>query len=277
MERFGDALFDAPLALIWLVLIAGMALAAWFGTWWRRRGERSDPDRTGTDTTQEGYIVSAVLGLLALLMGFTFAMAIDRFDTRRERVLLEANAIETAWLRAQLLEAPHRERISGLLADYADARVAMATEPDGEAPEHLAENKRLIDDLWTATVAAFPTIRQYDFSTAFLDSMNGVIELDAARRTARRAHIPVEVLLILFAFQFASAGVLGHVLVGRRGRLSAAMLFVLFSLALILIVDIDRPQVGGITAPQQPMLELRDKLRSTPLELYDRFRATDEE
>lgn len=270
LERFGNWLFDAPLALIWLALIGGMAVSAWAGVRLRLRRKRAAAD---SDSTQEGYIVSAVLGLLALLTGFTFAMAIDRYDTRRERVLEEANAIGTTYLRAQLLEEPHRARISDLLARYVDARIAMATEPDGESPARVAENERIVTDLWAATVAAFPTIRDYDFSSTFLESMNHVIDLDAARRAARRAHIPAEVLFILFAFQFASAGVIGYVLIGGRGRMSAAMLFALFSLALILIIDIDRPTVGGISASQRPMLDLRDTLRTTPRPAYDRFKT----
>lgn len=75
---------------------------------------------------QEAYIVSAVLGLLALLMGFTFSLAVDRYETRRALVLEEANAIGTAWLRAQLLEAPHRDRIGGILIAYADNRLALS-------------------------------------------------------------------------------------------------------------------------------------------------------
>jgi hypothetical protein len=63
--------------------------------------------------------VSAVLGLLALLLGFTFAMAVDRFEQRRTLVLDEVNAISTAYLRTQLLQAPHRERIGKLLTSPA--------------------------------------------------------------------------------------------------------------------------------------------------------------
>src|SRR5215469_2478248 len=76
---------------------------------------------------QEGYIVSGVLGLLALIMGFTLAMSVERFEARRQVVLEEANAIGTAYLRSQLLGEPHRTRLSRLLVEYTDNRLVLAT------------------------------------------------------------------------------------------------------------------------------------------------------
>ena len=58
-----------------------------------------------------GYTVSAIIGLLGLLIGFTFALASERFDTRRSLVVDEANAVSTTWLRQQMLEDPWRSRL----------------------------------------------------------------------------------------------------------------------------------------------------------------------
>jgi hypothetical protein len=86
------ALHLTPFGLLAFAVIGGMAAASLLG-WWLRQRQNRRPDAKAEDTNQEGYVDSAVLGLLALLIGFTFSLAIDRFDTRRERVLLEANAI----------------------------------------------------------------------------------------------------------------------------------------------------------------------------------------
>jgi hypothetical protein len=56
---------------------------------------------------QIGGIQGAVLGLLALLLGFTFAMAVNRYEARREFVVEQANAIGTTFLRASLLPEAH--------------------------------------------------------------------------------------------------------------------------------------------------------------------------
>jgi uncharacterized membrane protein len=91
-----------------------------------------------------------------------------------------------------------------------------------------------------------------------------VIDLDLARKIARESHVPSEVYLVLILYQIGTAYVIGYVLVGDRGRMSAILLFVLFSMSIMLIIDIDRPTSGWIKTPQGPMLELQKFLRSNP-------------
>jgi hypothetical protein len=275
MESFGQWLQVTPLWVIFTLLCTGLVASALIGWLFRRRhAARAAEDANEGMTDQEGYIVSAVMGLLALLVGFTFALAIDRYDTRRARVLDEANAIGTTYLRAQLLEEPHRRRISGLLVQYTDNRVALGEEQPGPQQDRLlAENDRLIADLWTATVAAFPSMRPYAFSNSFLGTMNQMIDMDSARQAARRAHVPPQVFTLLFFYQLIAAGVLGYVLVGRRGRKMAVFLLLLFALALTLVIDIDRPATGTIRESQEPMVRFQASLRAQPPEIFDRFNA----
>jgi hypothetical protein len=263
-----------PLWRILLVLVLCLVAATYAGRFLRRllRRDTESADKEGSG--QEGYVVSAVMGLLALLIGFTFAMAIDRFDTRRQQVLLAANAIGTTYLRAQLLDEPHRTRISGLLIAYTDNRIALAQEPPGPRQVPLlAENDRLITDLWTATVAAYPSIKPYPFSNSFLDAMNLTIYMDTARKTARRAHVPPQVLVLLFLYQIAVAATLGYVLAGRSGYPTAALVMLLFALSVTLVIDIDRATTGSIRESQEPMLWLQDSMKAQPPQVYDRFNA----
>ncbi|HEY4122961.1 MAG TPA: hypothetical protein VGM36_00020, partial [Rhizomicrobium sp.] len=158
MAVFSDWLALAPLPLIGVLLLAAMAIAAACGFGLRNHFDRSAP--AGKDSgSQEGYIVSAVLGLLALLLGFTYSLAIDRFETRRQLVLEESNAVGTAYLRAQLVGEPHRSRLSGLLVQYAANKVALARAKPGTGAGLLKTNDRLITDLWAAEAAAFDSIR----------------------------------------------------------------------------------------------------------------------
>src|SRR5687768_15219741 len=107
---------QVPTWLLGLLLLAFALAAGYVSQLLRLRGDRRrEESGSGLATdNQEGYIVSGVLGLLALMLGFTLAMAVDRFDTRRLLVLQEANAVGTTYLRAQLLDEPHRARISKL-------------------------------------------------------------------------------------------------------------------------------------------------------------------
>ena len=174
LATFGEWLALAPLWLIGLAIFCGLTGAALIAGGLRRYQNRKQAlGESGAEAGEESVAITSVLGLLALLIAFTFAIALDRFDTRRANVLQESNAIGTTYLRAQLLEEPHRARISNLLVDYTNTRVALATVPRGsEQLALLKKSDQLIVDLWTATVAAFPSIRGYDVSNSFLSSMN---------------------------------------------------------------------------------------------------------
>jgi hypothetical protein len=267
----------APIWSIGLFTFGGMVAAALVGAALRRHRRRGTEGQKATeggvdgDDGEQGTIASAVMGLLALLIAFTFAMAIDRFDTRRGNVLDEANAIGTTYLRAQLLEEPHRTRLSRILLSYTETRLVLAsTPPSPEQTTLLAASDRLVVDLWRATVAAFPGMRPYPFSMSFLESMNALIDMDAARKAGRQARVPAAVFLILFLYQFVATGVIFYVAAGRAGRRTAGILFLLVGAIMVLIVDIDRPTGGGITESQEPMRQLREFMRAQPPRSFDR-------
>lgn len=141
-------LSTAPLWLIAVTLLAGMAAGAIVGRL-IRGGFARIRDVGAEYRDQEGYVISAVLGLLALLLGFTLSLAVDRFDTRRGLVLADANAIGTAYLRSQLLSEPHRARMSDLLVRYTDNMIALAKAPPGPQRTSLsAKDDALITDIW---------------------------------------------------------------------------------------------------------------------------------
>ncbi|MGE4303344.1 MAG: hypothetical protein AB7E24_04845 [Novosphingobium sp.] len=264
MAAFGSWLLTAPIWLIAVTIYGGMILAALAG--WKMRLKNAE-DLSPRSKSEEGYVVSSVMGLLALLVGFTFALAIDRYDTRRKLVLEESNAIGTTYLRTQLLEEPHHTRISNLLTAYAENRIDLARSRTEEARRRdLQKSNQIVGQLWAATVAAFPTIRDKPLSSAYIGSMNEVIDLDAARQQSRRSHVPLEVFIMLVAYQLIAAGVLGYVLAGRRGRATASLLLILFGGSLILIIDLDRPNSGGIVEDQRPMELLLQTMKARSLD-----------
>lgn len=264
-------LLMAPIPIIGLVLYGGMILAAALGWYLRTRHAQPESDRA---YAAEGYVVSAVTGLLALLVGFTFALAIDRYETRRSLVLDESNAISTAYLRTQLLPAPHRARISELLAQYTANRDALARQRMGTDQKRLLERSdTLVIDLWKATLAAFPTISSTDFSSAYLDSMNALMDMDSARQHSRRTHVPAEVFLLLLIYQIIASGVLGFVMSASRSRTTSALLLLLFGGSLILVIDIDRPDSGGIREDQSSMEQVLTMIRDNPPQSFDNLPA----
>jgi hypothetical protein len=263
-----DGLNTAPIWLIGIVLLLALLGAAWAG----RLAQREPQNGDTKEASGEGYTVSAILGLLALLTGFTFSLAIERFEARRHLVLDHANAIGTAYLRVQLLPEPHRARLSGLIRQYTDNAVALAAAPPGRTAPLLAQDDRLITALWAATAAGYDSVKSLPFAGSLLSSINSLIDMDGARRAARSAHIPREVFAVLLIYLIGTAAVLGYALRSRRGLSAAAFLLVLLTLSQLLILDIDRPTTGRIRESQGPMQDLLSSLKQQPPSVFDRWR-----
>jgi len=255
-----------------LVVLISMLLASLAGyairRWEIRRAERRKEE---LEHSQETYLVGSILGLLALLLAFSFSMALDRYEERRHLVIQEANAIGTSYLRAQLLDEPHRSRLSQLLVRYTDNRIALASAEPGQLNDLLAINDRLLTDLWAAVSASRDSALARGISTPLLMTFNEVIDLDTERKVARLVRVPAPILLLLYGFLMLTALMLGYLLEDRRGRMEAAALFVLLSLYVSIIADLSRPTSGNILESQEPMLMLRASLKAQPPPAFDRF------
>lgn len=224
------------------------------------------------EQSQEGLIVSGVMVVLGLLLGFTFSLALDRFEQRRMLVVTEANAIGTSYLRAQLLDEPDRTRLSQLLVAYTDNRIELGSEPSSSERKALVQkNDQLLTQIWAAVSAALDTPKGKSLSTPLTLTFNELIDLDTERKVARTASIPGLVLLMLYVFLIVTAGVVGFVLSGRRPRVMALVMFSLFWLAMTIIADLIRPTAGTILESQQPML-MTQKLLEQPRADFDRYK-----
>lgn len=246
---------DLPLAVIAPAMLASLLAAATVGY----RGHRWLLKRCGETTTEShDHLLSAVLGLLALLLGFTFSLALNRYEARRELVVQEANALGTTWLRAQLLDAPNKAAISGLLRDYLDLRLNWS-ESDGP----LVRTSVLPSKLWVAMGQVVRSEPNPQLSRGLMDSMNESFDLASARTAARSAHVPDRVLAVLLLYALLSAAMLGYTSAakGKPQRIATATVQLLLTLALVMILDIDRPRSGSIQVSQRPLEELRQSWR----------------
>jgi hypothetical protein len=220
--------------------------------------------RTEASRTQLTTIQGALLGLLALLLGFSFAMAEARYQTRKDLVIEESNAIGTAFLRAQLLPDPPRAEIARLLECYVDARVAFHAAGYDRARLHRAsaEAERLQAELWARGAAVAQLDVQAETTALFLQSLNDVIDLHARRIVALENRVPKTILVLLLFVGAISCGLIGYGngLGGDRNLLMTLLLVLVYCAVMLMIVDLDRPDRGLVRVPQQSMLRLRRSL-----------------
>lgn len=247
--------------VIFLIIIALMLAFAEMGF---RLGLQLHATKDAARKGQIGGIQGAVLGLLGLLLGFTFAMAVQRYDTRRALVLQEANALGTTYLRASLLPDAHQAPVRELLRRYIDLRLKYW--PQADDPTMFAEGTRLIGelqtDLWKhATEAAKEAPN--DITATFIKSLNETIDTDAERITAMRAGIPggVWLLLVLVAAFGCVTNSYGAGADGARSKLGSVFFPLLITVVIILIFDISQPRVGLIQIGQQPLVDLQQSIQ----------------
>ena len=231
-----------PLPAIPAVLLALFFIAAELGFRYHRRfgGEGGAED--------ESQVLSTALLVLALLLGFTFSMALSRYDERRQLVVQEANDIGTAWLRAGLVAAPHGPALQTALADYARVRV---TSPLPHETEKLARAAALRNRVWAITATAQATL-DGPRATNLVSAVNAVLDTGTQREKAVAARVPGEVMLL---FASVACFLLGYVLDahGHRHRFASGILFLLMGLTIMLILDLDRPADGAILIDQSAM------------------------
>ncbi len=203
-----------------------------------------------------GAVIGAMLGLLAFLLAFTFGMAAARYDDRKELVLLEANAIGTAYLRAEMLPEPPRSTIRGLLRDYAVLRVGGVTAL--LTPEMRTQSSAIHNQLWAHTVTAAAQNPDSMLTALFVESLNEVIDLDETRVTAGRNRIPDSIWLVLYSVAILTMAAMGYQfgLTGERSWPVTILLTLVFTAVLVLIADLDRPQAGLLQVSQQALIDL---------------------
>ena len=210
--------------------------------------------------SQISTVEAAILGILALLLGFTISMAVSRFETRKQLVLEEADAIGTSSLRAQLLPAPAGPEIESLLRQYVNIRVQYGTAGNDLARlEDLnRQTARLQTEFWTRTAVYAQQDPNPVRVGLLLQSLNKAIDLAEARWMAFQNHVPESVIYVNAAVGLLSATLVGYSfgVNGRRNIFSMFMLAVSITLVLAVIIDLDRPRSGYIRVSQQPMIDL---------------------
>jgi len=247
--------------LIVSVLLIGLAEIGYrFGL----RQHRRDPDEAKGSS---GAIQGAVLGLLGLLLGFTFAMSVNRHDSRRQIIVDEANTIGTTWLRADFLPEQARDEVKKLLLEYTELHLDQFRHDTGSG-EFLRVRARigeLHDELWRIGSAGAMASTS-PLTNSFITSLNETIDLDASRMAMRHNHVPgaVWLLVLVVAGCGAWSSGLASGAGGARPLFNQIVFPLLIAVVIMLISDIDRPRRGLISISQQPLMDLLETLRADP-------------
>ncbi len=244
-----QAILVATFVVLWLFAFAG---ARYLG--------RFSPK--GADAHEDlGTVLAATLTLLGLIIGFSFSMAISRYDQRKNYEEAEANAIGTEYLRADLLAPAAAAHTRALLKDYLEQRIRFYTEHDAPALAAInARTQELELQLWDSVRAgamqsATPTM------ALVVAGMNDVINSQGYTQAAWWNRIPWAAWWLMGLIAVLSNLMLGYTARHLRSRqLLLSVLPLVVAIAFFLIADIDSPRGGIIKVVPQNLKALAPTL-----------------
>ena len=206
-------------------------------------------------------IVTSTLTLLSLIIGFSFSMAISRYDLRKNYEEEEANAIGTEYVRAELLPAADAVKVRALLTEYLDQRILFYETRDENALLQInAATAHLQAELWSAVYTTAGTQPTPVIALA-VSGMNDVLNSQGYTQAGWWNRIPPGAWCLM-----AAVAICSNLLVGFHSQRAGATVIRLLVLPLVLsiaffaIADIDSPRWGVIRVRPQNLISLVQSL-----------------
>jgi hypothetical protein len=248
-------MFNYPLLLFPLSLFV-LWLSALIGAQLRKRKPLAADERDDF-----GFVQAAALTLLGLIIGFTFSMAVGRYDQRRNYEEAESNAIGTEYVRAGLLPASDAARVRAQLAQYLDLRVEFyLTRNQSDLQKINADTSQLQTQMWSAVqnpALAQPT----PLMALAVAGMNDVLNSQGYTQAAWWNRIPSAAWGLMIAIAICCNVLVGYAASGARAKSTVFLILPFFvSIAFLLIADIDAPRGGLIHVPPQNLVSLSQSL-----------------
>ena len=232
------------MAVLLVIQLAAKELGHWVG---HRRAMRGGAAGEGV-----GIVVGGMLGLLAFVLALTLSFSSARYQERRDGTLAEANAIGTAWLRAQAIGHPRGSEIARLLEDYTRVRIAYV-QADARTPEIRAINARssaIQGEVW-GHLSAIVQERQDPVAVALMASLNETFDLATAERFAFALGFPPQLFWLLIGMTLLCMAALGYQLSLRRTplRVLTMLLLAMWTVTITTILDLGSARAGHIRVP----------------------------
>lgn len=201
---------------------------------------------------------AGLLTLSAFVLGLSFSQASARFDARRAIVIAEANAIGTAWLRADQLDPADSKRFRRTLTDATVAGLAVYQSPYDPTltQQTTARTKRDENQLWSIASSALH-VRGTIGLSLLLQSVNNLIDILAQQRQALASHVPTAIVVLTLCLVTLGALSLGvrFALDGTRPLMLSIIYVVAYVIVIEMMIDYDRPKTGFVSVSLAPMTD----------------------
>ena len=255
---------DMPVLLLLLTTFLMVILSIEFGyIIGKAIRKRREVETESTVSSISGY----VLALLAFIIAFTFGIVTDRYQARKDLVREEANIIRTAWMRAEFLPDTQRVEAKTLLKEYTSLRlIAVRSLEVEEIQSAIVKCSAIRNQLWSTAVAEAKKDMNSDVAALYIESLNDLANINASRVVVGlHTRIPEGVWDVLFVLMLLAMFSIGYQasIVGSRRSWSTIIMAVSFSLVIVMIEVLDRPQTKLIPVSQFPMEHVLSELENS--------------
>ena len=236
-----DRIVDFPIVVFALAFM-GLWLSARIGGFIRNR----QPDAKEEVSKDYDLVMAAILTMLGLIIGFSFAVAVGRYDERKNFEEAEANAIGTEYVRVDFLPPDNAAKVRALLRSYLDQRIRFYNTRDNHQLQQIyARTSEIQTEMWDQ-VRVSATAQPTPVSALTVSGMNDVLDSEGYTQAAWLYRMPGEAWVMMAIIAIFCNLMIGY---GARHRGATGVLFLVIPLVVafsfLLVADIDSPR-GGI-------------------------------
>jgi hypothetical protein len=259
-----NVLDQLPLPLLLLVCVLSQVLFIEIGF---RYGRHREGKGQKAQMAQVRAIMGASLGLLAFMLAFSFSIAQQHFEQRAQAYMMEVSAIDSAFRGADLLDEDTGVLAQDLLKQFAALRLdtveAIRAHDRERVVEMIHESQRLHDLLWELAEGSMEDQGEGEDTGIFAQSVLAMISAHDARLQAGIFNrISPIIWMTLFVMALLAMVVMGYQagLTGTRSSLATWTLAVTFAAVIVLVTDLDRPNMSLFELNQGLMVELEKRM-----------------
>lgn len=254
---------NIPAGVIALVLMGLTVGFAWLGHLWRQAILKRKPER---EEAPLGGLEAALLGLLALLLAFTFSLVQMRYEDRRQAVIEEANCIGTAFLRTEMYPEPERTGFRMDFKEYIEARISFldAKRDWQKINDSLKRASEISGRLFQRAARLSQDPKNLAASNQMIPALNNMIDIVTVRNASLVARVPGPIIRLLLYLTIITGFILGYGFkITKSMDWGMVLIYAIFtSLVIFVILDMDRPMRGFITL--ENVNQFIDALRQLP-------------
>jgi hypothetical protein len=240
-------LYQLPVYSIGFAIFVILCLVALAGFKVGRHRARNLGEQDSKDQEIGGVVLGGMLGMLGLVLAFTYGFNLTRYETRRSAVVAEANDAGTVFLRASLLPSAERREMQQAILRYTRTRLFHLGARDSQELElAVKESLETQEVLWPLAMKLSEGRLGGPERTFLLGAMNNLLDSHTSRVAVATQRMPMPVLFFGLGLAMASIFLTGY----NARRQSVPPFILLGSYAFIvagafaLIIDFDQAGVG---------------------------------